>query len=78
MTRYVIYNGQPKETASWYEAQLPLSREPSSVVRAFKVLCFPANKKGEVTDEDFELLRLHGHIGEGRLQVAKDVGTIEA
>jgi hypothetical protein len=26
---------------------------------------------GEVTDEDFELLELHGHIGEGRLQVVE-------
>jgi len=29
------------------------------------------NKKGEVTDEDFQLLELHGHIGEGRLQVVE-------
>jgi len=56
----------------WYEAQLALRSEPSSVVRAFKTLWFPSNKKGEVTDEDFELLRLHGHIGEGRLQVAEE------
>jgi hypothetical protein len=46
--------------------------DPSSVVRAFKTLWFPMNKKGEVTDEDFQLLELHGHIGEGRLQVVED------
>ena len=59
-------------TIEWYEAQLALRSEPSSVVRAFKTLWFPSNKKGEVTDEDFELLRLHGHIGEGKLQVAEE------
>ena len=53
----------------WYEACLTLPTEPSSVVRSFKTLCFPPNRKGEVSDEDFELLELHGHIGEGRLEV---------
>jgi hypothetical protein len=53
----------------WYEAHLTLPTEPSSVVRSFKTLCFPPNRKGEVSDEDFELLELHGHIGEGRLEV---------
>jgi hypothetical protein len=68
----VIYVGQRDGTIGWYEAQLALPSEPSSVVRAYKTLCFPSNKKGEVTDEDFELLELYGHIGEGRLQVAED------
>lgn len=72
LTRCVIYIEEQEGTAGWYEAQLPLQREPSSVVRAFKTLWFPSNRKGEVTDEDFELLTLHGHIGEGRLQEAKD------
>ena len=48
---------------------MALPSEPSSLVRAFKVLRFPPNKKGEVTDEDFELLRQHGHIGKGRLRI---------
>jgi hypothetical protein len=74
----VIYVGQPERTTGWYEAQLALPSEPSSVVRAFKTLCFPLNKKGEVTDEDFQLLELHGHIGEGRLQVAEDFPSHEA
>ncbi len=51
---------------------MTLPHESSSVVRALKVLRFPPNKKGEVTDEDFELLKQHGHIGEGRLQVVED------
>jgi hypothetical protein len=72
----LIYIEEREDANGWYEAQLVLPSEPSSVVRAFKTLCFPSNKKGEVTDEDFELLKLHGHIGEGRLQVAKDLGTI--
>jgi hypothetical protein len=60
-----------KNAVEWYEAQLTLRSDPSSVVRVFKTLRFPSNKKGEVTDEDFELLKLHGHIGEGRLVVAE-------
>jgi hypothetical protein len=67
----VIYE-ERRGTSGWYEAQLALPSGTASVVRAFKTLCFPSNKKGEVTDEDFELLKLHGHIGEGRLQVAED------
>jgi hypothetical protein len=55
-----------------YEAIMALPYESSSVVQAFKTLRFPPNKKGEVTDEDFELLKQHGHIGEGRLQVVED------
>jgi len=51
---------------------LTLPSDPSCVVRAIKTLSFPPNKIGEVTDEDFELLRVHGHIGEGRLQLAED------
>jgi hypothetical protein len=70
----VIYFEPPKSTTGWYEAQLTLPSDPSSVVRAFKTLYFPPNKKGEVTDEDFELLKRQGHIGEGRLQVAEDYG----
>ena len=54
-----------------YEAQLSLPHEPSSVVRALKVMYFPSNKKGEVSEEEFELLRLHGHIGKGRLELAE-------
>ncbi|HYB84554.1 MAG TPA: hypothetical protein VED86_04425 [archaeon] len=72
MTRCLIYVGAHDDTAGWYEAQLTLPSDPSSVVRAFKTLCFPQNKKGEVTEEDFELLELHGHIGKGRLQLAED------
>jgi hypothetical protein len=60
-----------KDAVEWYEAQLTLPSDPSSVVRVSKTLRFPSNKKGEVTDEDFELLRLHGHIGEGRLILAE-------
>jgi hypothetical protein len=71
LVRCVIYIGQREGTVGWYEAQLALPSDPSSVVRAFKILCFPSNKKGEVTDEDFELLERHGHIGEGRLEVAE-------
>ena len=74
----MIYVGQPGGRIGWYEAQLALPSEPSSVVRAFKTLCFPLNKKGEVTDEDFQLLELYGHIGEGRLQVAEDFVSHEA
>ena len=55
-----------------YEAIIALPYESSSVVQAFKTLRFPPNKKGEVTDEDFELLKEHGHIGDGRLQVVED------
>lgn len=72
LAKCVIYK-QRKGTIGWYEAILALPSEPSSVVRAFKTLCFPSNKKGEVTDQDFELLELHGHIGEGRLQVVEDI-----
>jgi len=77
MVKCVIYLGQGDGTIGWYEARVALPSEPSSVVRAFKTLCFPLNKKGEVTDEDFELLELYGHIGEGRLQVAEDVVSRE-
>ena len=59
----------------WYEAMVALPAEPSSPVRAFKTLRFPPNQKGEVTEEDFELLKRHGHIGEGRLQVMENLGT---
>ena len=55
-----------------YEAIMALPSESSSVVQAFKTLRFPPNKKGEVTDEDFELLKQHGHIGQGRLQEVED------
>ena len=67
MGKCLVYAGPDKE--SWYEAVLTLPSEPSSVVRTFKTICFPPNKKGEVSGEDFELLQRHGHIGEGRLQV---------
>ena len=60
----------------WYEAQLSLPTHSSSVVRAVKTLWFPSNKKGEVTDDDFELLKLHGHIGEGRLRLAEEVADM--
>ena len=72
MSKCVIYVGEKEHKNGWYEAQLALPSEPSSVVRAFKTLCFPLNKKGEVTDDDFELLKLQGHIGEGRLQIAEN------
>lgn len=68
MGKCVVYAGA-SDTKSWYEAVLDLPSDPSSVIRAFKTLRFPPNKKGEVTPEDFELLQRHGHIGEGRLQV---------
>jgi hypothetical protein len=69
--RCVIYVGQKEGANGWYEAQMALPSEPSSVVRAVKTLWFPSNKIGEVTDEDFALLKLHGHIGEGRLHEAE-------
>ena len=78
MAKCLIYVGQPGDTIVWYEARLALPSEPSSVVRAYKTLCFPLNKKGEVTDEDFELLELYGHIGEGRLRLAEDLPLVEA
>ena len=62
----------------WYEAQLILPRDASSVVRAVKTLWFPSNKRGEVTDYDFELLKIHGHIGEGRLRLVEDLGCEES
>ena len=68
----MIYVDPREDQSEWYQAQLALPSEPSSVMRAFKTLCFPPNKKGEVTDEDFELLKVHGHIGKGRLQLADD------
>ena len=52
---------------------MALPSDPSCVVRAIKTLSFPPNKIGEVTDEDFELLKVHGHIGEGRLQLAEEL-----
>ena len=67
-----MYTGQSPGWREWYEATMTLPYESSSLVRAFKILRFPPNKKGEVTDEDFELLKQHGHIGEGRLQVVED------
>ena len=74
----MIYTEKREGAVGWYEAQMALPSEPSSVVRAFKTLCFPSNKKGEVTDEDFELLKIHGHIGEGRLQIAEGFLSSEA
>ncbi len=68
-----MYAEQPSQ--SWYEAVVAVPTEPSSPVRVFKTLRFPPNRKGEVTDEDFELLRRHGHIGDGRLQVMETLGT---
>jgi len=68
----LIYIEQPSGSREWYEATIALPNESSSIVRAFKILRFPPNKKGEVTDEDFELLKQHGHIGEGRLQLVGD------
>jgi hypothetical protein len=72
LVRALIYSEPREATTKWYEAQLPLPVEASSVVRAFKVLYFPSNKKGEVNDEDFKLLLAEGHIGKGRLQLAED------
>ena len=74
----MIYVGPREGKLGWYEAQLALPSEPSSVVRGYKTLCFPSNKKGEVSDEDFELLEDQGHIGEGRLQVAEDFQSRQA
>jgi len=73
MGKCLMYIDQPQH--GWYEAVVALPAEPSSPVRAFKTLRFPPNQKGEVTEEDFELLMRHGHIGEGRLQVMNDLGT---
>jgi hypothetical protein len=78
LPRCVVYERKHEITTRWYEANLVLPSEPSSVVRAIKTLCFPPNRKGEVSDEDFELLRLQGHIGEGRLQVVEDTPLIRA
>jgi hypothetical protein len=64
----LVYPATPNQNG-WYEAVMSLPGHPSSVVRVFKTLSFPANRKGEVTVEDFELLQRHGHIGEGRLQI---------
>lgn len=72
LVRSLIYHEPQEDTNMWYEAQLRLPVETSSVVRAFKILYFPSNKKGEVTDEDFKLLMAQGHIGKGRLQLAED------
>ena len=71
LARCLIYVKEQEDSNGWYEAQMTLPSDPSSVVRSVKTLCFPSNKKGEVSDEDFELLQLHGHIGEGRLQLAE-------
>jgi hypothetical protein len=68
-----MYIEQPSQ--NWYEAVVAVPTEPSSPVRVFKTLRFPPNRKGEVTEEDFELLKRHGHIGEGRLQVMESLGT---
>ena len=68
-----MYIEQPSH--GWYEAMVALPTEPSSPVRAFKTLRFPPNQKGEVTEEDFELLKRHGHIGEGKLQIMENLGT---
>ena len=68
----MIYVESSDADGKWYEAQLPLPAEASSLVRAFKTLYFPSNRKGEVTDEDFALLKAHGHIGKGRLELAED------
>jgi len=73
MGKCLMYIDQPSH--GWYEAMVALPTEPSSPVRAFKTLRFPPNQKGEVTEEDFELLKRHGHIGEGRLQVMENLGT---
>jgi len=73
MGKCVMYIEQPSQM--WYEAIVAVPTEPSSLVRVFKTLRFPPNRKGEVTDEDFELLKRHGHIGEGRLQVMETLGT---
>jgi hypothetical protein len=78
LTRCVVYVRDGESAIGWYEAQLALPSDPSSVVRAVKTLWFPANRKGEVTDDDFELLKLHGHIGEGRLRLWEDLLSHEA
>ena len=62
-------------TRGWYEAVVPLpgNDDSSSVVLAYKILRFPANKEGEVTEGDFELLERHGYIGEGKLKLVEDI-----
>jgi len=73
MSKCLMYIDQPQH--DWYEAVVALPTDPSSPVRIFKTLRFPPNQKGEVTEEDFELLKRHGHIGEGRLQIMENLGT---
>lgn len=68
----MVFIEQLSGMRSCYEAIMTLPSESSSIVQAFKTMRFPPNKKAEVTDEDFELLRQHGHIGEGRLQIVED------
>ena len=75
LARCLIYVEEREDANGWYEAQMTIPSDPSSVVRSVKTLSFPSNKKGEVSDEDFELLQLHGHIGEGRLRVAESRPT---
>ncbi|MGO9644926.1 MAG: hypothetical protein ACLPY5_09290 [Candidatus Bathyarchaeia archaeon] len=73
LSKCVMYANESAGGDGWYEAILALPDKPSSVVRVFKTLRFPSNKKGEVTEEDFELLKRHGHIGEGKLLVVGSV-----
>ncbi|HUK27095.1 MAG TPA: hypothetical protein VLV31_01610 [Candidatus Acidoferrales bacterium] len=71
----MVYAKDHENAGEWYEAQLNMPSDSSSLVRVVKTLWFPSNKKGEVTDEDYALLKLHGHIGEGRLQLAENVAS---
>jgi len=73
LSECVMYADESAGGVGWYEAILALPDKPSSVVRVFKTMYFPSNRKGEVTEEDFELLKRHGHIGEGRLLVVEDI-----
>jgi hypothetical protein len=73
MGKCVMFVKQSTGTRGWYEAvvTLPSNNDPSSVVLAYKILRFPANKEGEVTEEDFELLERQGYIGEGKLKLVE-------
>ena len=74
MSKCVVFVERPPATRGWYEAvvSLPSNNDPSSVILAYKMLRFPANREGEVTEEDFELLKRHGHIGEGKLRLIEE------
>ena len=77
MGKSVMFVERPRGTRDWYEAIVALpTNNSSSVVLEYKILRFPANKEGEVTEEDFELLERHGYIGEGKLKLMEDLCNV--